>query len=59
MKHVITLTMAGMPPAYTPTNWVYIVRHGDGDGYSKIQLVEAYIEKDDFVLKIKCVPAVE
>jgi hypothetical protein len=52
-------TMLGMPPAYTPTNQVYIVKHGDGDGYSKIQLVEAYIEKDDFVLKIKCAPAAE
>jgi hypothetical protein len=52
-------TMTGMPPSYTPTNRVYIVRHGDGDGYSKIQLVDAYIEKDDFVLKIKCAPAAD
>jgi hypothetical protein len=52
-------TMLGMPPAYTPTNQVYIVKHGDGDGYSKIQLVDAYIEKNDFVLKIKYAPAAE
>jgi hypothetical protein len=52
-------TMLGMPPLYTPTNQVYIVRHGDGDGWSKIQLVDAYIENDDFILKIICAPAAE
>jgi hypothetical protein len=28
----------GMPPSYTLTNRVYIVRHGDGKGESKIQI---------------------
>jgi hypothetical protein len=52
-------TMLGMPPAYTPTDQVYIVRHGDGDGWSKIQLVDAYIERTKVVLKIKCAPAAD
>jgi hypothetical protein len=34
----------GMPPEYTPTGQVYIVRHGDGKHYSKVQLSEAYRE---------------
>jgi hypothetical protein len=36
--------MAGMPPNYTPTMQVYIVRHGDGRTYSKVQLSEVYRE---------------
>ena len=49
-------TMRGMPPSYTPTGRVYIVRHGDGLTYSKIQLSEVYLEPGDpsqFVLRIK------
>jgi hypothetical protein len=34
----------GMPPEYAPTNQVYIVRHGDGVKYSKVQLSEIYRE---------------
>jgi hypothetical protein len=45
-------SMLGMPPSYTPTNQVYIVKHGDGQGYSKLQLADAYIERNSFVLKI-------
>jgi hypothetical protein len=45
-------SMLGMPPSYTPTNQVYIVKHGDGQGYSKLQLTDAYIERNSFVLKI-------
>jgi hypothetical protein len=37
-------TMKGMPPNYTPTKQVYIVRHGDGLRYSKLQLSEVYLE---------------
>jgi hypothetical protein len=37
--------MVGMPPGYTPTKQVYIVRHGDGTGYSKVQLSEVYLER--------------
>jgi hypothetical protein len=29
---------SGMPPVYTPTNQIYIIKHGDGSGYSKIQI---------------------
>jgi uncharacterized protein with FMN-binding domain len=29
---------SGMPPPFAPTNRVYIVRHGDGAGYSKLQV---------------------
>jgi hypothetical protein len=49
-------TMRGMPPSYTPTKRVYIVRHGDGVTHSKIQLSEVYLEPGDpsqFVLRIK------
>jgi hypothetical protein len=34
----------GMPPKYGPTKQVYIVRHGDGKGHSKVQLSEVYRE---------------
>ncbi|MDR2258057.1 MAG: HmuY family protein [Treponema sp.] len=34
----------GMPPEYSPTKQVYIVRHGDGVKYSKVQLSEIYRE---------------
>jgi hypothetical protein len=53
-------TMRGMPPNYTPTYQVYIVRHGNGTGYSKVQINEVYLEYDSkvmsnsvFVLKIR------
>jgi hypothetical protein len=34
----------GMPPSYTPTKQVYIIRHGDGVTHSKLQLSEVYRE---------------
>jgi hypothetical protein len=34
----------GMPPEYGPTKQVYIIRHGDGKGHSKVQLSEVYRE---------------
>jgi hypothetical protein len=40
-------TMRGMSPSYTPTNRVYIIRHGDGQAWSKIQLSEVYLEPGD------------
>jgi hypothetical protein len=49
-------TMRGMPPIYTPTNRVYIVRHGDGGGFSKIQLSEVYIEADRYYLELRYAP---
>jgi hypothetical protein len=49
-----------MPPNYTPTYRVYIVRHGNGTDYSKVQINEVYLEYDPkvmansvFVLKIR------
>ena len=32
----------GMPPQYSPTRQVYIVRHGNGVKYSRVQLSEVY-----------------
>lgn len=52
-------TMRSMPPVYTPTNQVYIVRHGDGAAYSKVQLSEAYREPGSpslFVLEVRYEP---
>jgi hypothetical protein len=53
-------SMRGMPPNYTPTYRVYIVRHGSGADYSKIQVNDVYLEYDSknmgnsvFVLKIR------
>jgi hypothetical protein len=49
-------TMQGMPPNYEPTGQVYIVRHGDGVSYSKVQLSEVYREPGNpshFVIKLK------
>jgi hypothetical protein len=48
--------MLGMPPSYTPTKQVYIVRHGDGEHYSKVQLSEVYREAGDpsrFVMELR------
>jgi hypothetical protein len=49
--------MVGMPPGYTPTNQVYIVRHGDGQSYSKVQLSEVYLERgtdpSHFVMQVR------
>jgi hypothetical protein len=36
--------MHGMPPAYSLTNQVYVIRHGNGAGYSKFQVVDGYLE---------------
>jgi hypothetical protein len=33
-------TSGNMPPKYSLTNEVYIIKHGDGAGYSKIQIIE-------------------
>jgi hypothetical protein len=49
-------TMTGMPPNYTPTMQVYIVRHGDGVKHSKLQLSEVYREPGTpsrFVLQVR------
>jgi hypothetical protein len=51
--------MTGMPPNYTPTKQVYIVRHGDGEGYSKVQLSEVYREPgepSEFVMRVRHEP---
>jgi hypothetical protein len=48
--------MTGMPPKYTPTEQVYIVRHGDGEKYSKVQLSEVYLESgrpSHFVMQVR------
>jgi hypothetical protein len=49
--------MIGMPPNYTPTKQVYIVRHGDGASYSKVQLSEVYLERgtdpSHFVMQVR------
>jgi hypothetical protein len=52
-------TMRGMPPAYTPTKQVYIIRHGDGIRYSKVQLSDVYYERGTpslFVLRLRYTP---
>jgi hypothetical protein len=36
--------MRGMPPTYTPNYQVYVIRHGDGLGYSKLQVPDGYLE---------------
>jgi hypothetical protein len=49
-------SMKGMPPVYTPTMRVYVVRHGDGTAYSKLQLSEIYREPGTpsrFVMKLR------
>jgi hypothetical protein len=53
-------TMRGMPPNYTPTYRVYILRHGNGTDHSKIQVNDVYLEYDNknmansaFVLKLR------
>jgi hypothetical protein len=50
-------TMQGMPPNYTPTKQVYIVRHGDGERHSKVQLSEVYLERgsdpSQFVMRVR------
>jgi hypothetical protein len=37
----------GMPPKCTPTDRVYVIRHGDGLTRSKIQFPEVYLEYND------------
>jgi hypothetical protein len=34
----------GMPPTCTPTGRVYVIRHGDGQTLSKLQVAEVYLE---------------
>jgi hypothetical protein len=53
-------SMKGMPPNYTPTYRVYIIQHGNGTDYSKVQVNDVYLEYDSknmgqsvFVLKIR------
>jgi hypothetical protein len=53
-------SMQGMPPNYTPTYRVYIVRHGNGTDYSKVQISDVYLEYDSrnmsdsiFVLRVR------
>jgi hypothetical protein len=51
--------MTGMPPNYTPTSRVYVVRHGDGEHYSKAQVSEVYHESGNpsqFVLQLRYEP---
>jgi hypothetical protein len=53
-KHAYT--MKGMPPNYSSTMRVYVVRHGDGAACSKVQLSEVYREPGTpslFVLRLK------
>jgi hypothetical protein len=50
-------TMRGMPPTYTPTYQVYVIRHGDGVSHSKIQVSDVYLDIKNneyfFVLKTR------
>jgi hypothetical protein len=51
--------MVGMPPNYTPTSQVYIIRHGDGEQYSKVQVSEVYLESGSpshFVMRVRHAP---
>jgi hypothetical protein len=48
-----------MPPAYNPTGQVYIIRHGDGVTYSKVQLSDVYREPgppSSFALRLTYAP---
>jgi hypothetical protein len=52
-------TMRGMPPSYTPTKQVYVVRHRDGEQYSKVQVSEVYLESGSpylFVIQVRHEP---
>jgi hypothetical protein len=52
-------SMRGMPPNYTPTKEVYIVRHVVGEKYSKVQLSEVYLERGSpshFVMQVRHEP---
>jgi hypothetical protein len=40
-------TWYSMPPKYSPTGQTYIIRRGDGGGYSKIRVSEIYLERSD------------
>jgi hypothetical protein len=42
----------GMPPDFAPTNQVYIIRHGDGEVYSKLQVTEFSLDPDDLFYDI-------
>jgi hypothetical protein len=45
---------SGGGPTFSSTNYVYIIRHGDGEHYSKIQITYAYQSSpaaDTFVIK--------
>jgi hypothetical protein len=37
-KAFITATPGKMPPDFSPTNRVYIIKHGNGNGYCRIQI---------------------
>jgi hypothetical protein len=37
-KQYYHANLATMPPVYSVTRQVYIVRHGDGENYSKMQI---------------------
>jgi hypothetical protein len=38
-------TWYSMPPKYSPTGQTYIIRRGNGGGYSKIRVSEIYLER--------------
>ncbi|MDR1655657.1 MAG: hypothetical protein LBR96_06625 [Treponema sp.] len=42
----------GMPPVYSPTNQVYIIRHAGGAGFSKLQVGVAYASSN-FAVSLK------
>ncbi len=40
-------TREGMPPVYETTGRIYVIRHGDGEGYSKLEIQQVEYETVD------------
>lgn len=42
-----------MPPQYRPTNQVYIIKHGNGQGYSKLQIYTLVFGRSQYMVDFK------
>jgi hypothetical protein len=59
-KKAIAYVEGGMPPPWYPTGRVYIIRHGDGEHYSKFQIdTLSYIRGYKFNISFKFSPLSE
>jgi hypothetical protein len=53
-KKAFAQVAGGMPPPWSATGQVYIIRHGDGSGYSKVQFTKVtYIKGFKFDISIR------